>query len=378
MWHACFSVLEPQGVHVVLFLGQWFRLGVAYTYCRHCHCWGGPGMVCIFVKERGVAKQIELGRDRWQLTDAGFAAIRVSQPLKLDGPVLKRRPDVPTTEASVFELLTLFHDNGWCCRVFVPAKRGDKLEPYTVGKEKVAWAKPTQKLWSSAYLQALLLSEKHRQEVPPFRSERFYMCLLGGETFSARRRKPKGNGECEFRFGSEVDVGVGLPEHVATSASSDSSSSSSDTSSSSSDSSSSDEEKETLGPEDLGLDACGPLEEEPLLMEGATNFWKGFKFTPTFDAKVVQTGWEVTCYMRLHRDATACRRRRNFSHNGGPAQAERLLKHWCINALEYGARVDHRDAPDAPLEELPTLAELERREAPDKDFAEPVARRPRT
>jgi hypothetical protein len=326
------------------------------------------------------------------MTDAGLQAMRVSQSMRLIGKTLRRR-DVEYDEASVFELLSYLHERGWVCNVFVRQKSHKHPEPCAAG-QKVYWAKPNQQRWSASYLLALLTMETHGQAVEHFKPDGFYDCLMQGKPYVARRSRKAGSG---FAFAAETDCKAGPDgEHdqgsdsksdsdseSATSSSSGAShSSSSKQSSSTSSSSADDEQVENIGPhvdaEAPATNSLVPVAEVPLLMPGARQYWKGFKFCQTYGPEGEAHGWEVTCYHGCHKGATSCRRRRLFSKHGGPVGVERALKDWCLRAAAFPNRVAHRDDPDLDISQVPTLRQLEEAPCPALDGRttdEPLAKK---
>lgn len=334
-----------------------------------------------------------MSRDRWRLTAAGVAALRVSQELGVVGDVLRSRTDASPEGMNAFELIQGLRKEGWAFDVFVKMQRGHAPPPFTGGQDKIVWARPGDKRWSVAYLRALLESPQHAQEVPHFQPDRFYLCLIEGVPFVKRSRRKKGP---FFQFGTEENMGVGvkLPDSVVApapaAADSDGSAEGSESTSSSScaASSSSGADSESEGSsEDVApapkkqaipqADTAGSEEEEkPRLHPCAAQVWKGFRFTPIFirTCPGETRGWEVTCCAPQHRDSTLCRRRRLFSTNGGASKTERALKQWCLSAADYPSRIAHRDAPEVSIDELPSLQSLE-----DSDVrgSEPKAQMPK-
>lgn len=342
----------------------------------------------LFLQDRGLAVQIEEGKDRWRLTDAGLKAVLVAQSLRCVGNALQLRADVGLEEATVLELLSILSSDGWKCSTFIKIKRGVWPTPYKYGGDKIFWALPKQSRFFASYLRALLCVSAHGKEVPHFRTERFYRCLVDGETYTVQKRKKKPNDE--FTFMGAEPVAIARPAPPSSSSSSSTSSQDADmmseacASRSPSGNGSSSSSSSTSGSDDEGGASAAaaskdtkhvPDAEHPLLEPGVTQVWKNFKFGPIFAKDGSgHCGWEVTCYVAKHKDGTKCRRRRLFAANDGPAMTERGLKSWCLRALEFSCRVDHRDAPECNPAELPTLRQLDHMEPPCQD-AGPAAKK---
>ena len=103
-----------------------------------------------------------------------------------------------------------------------------------------------------------------------------------------------------------------------------------------------------------------PVAECALLIPDTTQYWKGFKFTAVYPRQSPHmSGWEVTCCWNPHKLGGRCRRTYRFVHHGGAFITEKLLKHWRLTSHLWPHREPHRLSPDPPVEELPTLIEMD-------------------
>ena len=59
------------------------------------------------LKQKGIVRQVEAGRSAWAFTEVGHARLRISQPIKCQGPALALRKGIQVDKASTFELLIM-------------------------------------------------------------------------------------------------------------------------------------------------------------------------------------------------------------------------------------------------------------------------------
>jgi len=252
-----------------------------------------------------------------------------------------------------------------------------------LGAPKVYWALPDQRQWPSAYLGALLKAPDHCRPVEHFRPIAYYTCVLENKDWTRQSRSSAASARNQTMFNFKSEDGAPAVEYQPPSRSSISSGSSSTSrcsasSSSSSSSSSSGEDADAFPepqPQMPQPQAVAPAAgaAEPLLRDGVTQDWRGFKFTQTYPPGVSATGqrqalgWEVTCYWSRHADGQICRRTANFNAHGGRLELERKLKWWCMQCHAVATRADHRDLPFPAKDCLPSLAQLERLQFPPAD-----------
>lgn len=140
---------------------------------------------------RGLVEESRTQHDAWQLTDAGFASIKVSHSLSGGEVVLRNRSDIAVEDASTFELLNMLANQGWRGAVHGMASKGGRsaqLPPYSDGQPLVWYVKESQRTILSGYLRALLLHGKHKRPVEHFRTEGWYKALLSGESIVRSKR----------------------------------------------------------------------------------------------------------------------------------------------------------------------------------------------
>ena len=300
------------------------------------------------------------------------------------------------------------------------AKVSETLLPidYKHGGTKHWWVKEQQTSVFRSYLLCLIRASQLTQDVPHFRTENFYACLLEGRPYEKRtkatfkfdvpgtdtppaavRPKPrlrrKGEQVVEAEAASvdeksESDAASNRSQDSPVPTASSSSGSSSSSSSSkpdedlpsavapappapaaSSSSSSSSAVGALLGSGSGGGGSGGgsiPLE--------STVYWRGAKITQVKQAGNV-VAYEVTCYIKKHCEVKRCTRTRSFLSHGGENIAQRLLKSWILQGHAEDTTTAHQSLPDLNEGELPSLQELEERVVDEQPCAMPAKRQRR-
>lgn len=323
-------------------------------------------------------------------------------------PALEPRPDLPLHGLNVFELMLHLEGSGWQGRIYIKQSRGrgQRPLPFKFGGEKVFWASPGQKTWRAKYLLALATAESHNLSVQHFATDAYYNNVIAGKEHKPRTRMRKA---ADFQCtGSDVatgDVdGGALARAMAAntvecaessddgcdgddgsadsihSASSSSGGGSSGGGSGGGSSSSGSGRSSSSSPK-LGDQGASPARASDAkgdgrhgeaggrrppclapeiegLRDGITQYWYGFRFTPTRTSGE-WSGWEVSCTNPSHQAPSKCRRTRDFRRHGGQAMVERALKWWCLATDSVSTRIEHRDLPNEPPEGLPSIEVLE-------------------
>lgn len=366
-----------------------------------------------------VLKHSEDGQSSgWVLSPSGEARIVVSQCLGELRPVLRPRPDIALKDAIAFELAFFLRDQGWICSVKGAVQRSrarrSRLQPapppqpvdYCQGGELRWWIRPAQRAFQPNYMRALLMVQRKELEaiVPHFKPVRYYECLILGQPFVPRRRRPRfvmegeeppprrqkarpargarrpatiapqlGRGEDWADSGDAGEGSAQSSEADLQSAASSSESSGSGAGSRASSSSSSDAADDFEQAEPLVDDAPDRVRRA---REGGgggglvetTEIWRNFKFTEVkVGGQVV--GLEAMCY--IHKCKSRCTRTLRFTRHGGREATLRKLKWWALAGLDT-CIVDHHvhmELPKTP-DDLPALDVLEGlTELPHEDIA---------
>ena len=87
------------------------------------------------------------------------------------------------------ELVAKLAASGWTCQVVCPETL---VVPYTLGGPKVWWLKPEATRFKHAYLKALVLSDVHKKDVAPFKTNGHYESLISGRPQKKRSSKARG------------------------------------------------------------------------------------------------------------------------------------------------------------------------------------------
>lgn len=333
--------------------------------------------------------------DVFSFTDSGRRALQPTLDLSSPRKFVCVRDGIEPSEYTTFEALASLLQDGWKGQVKPPGRKRKREDAnphniptdYQHGVEhcpKVWWVSHKASTVSRWYLLALLLSPVHKQTVRHFDRISVYESLVTGKSACRKAMKRK------FVFTPRADRGASdedgpleapLPSRLqsqesshaddADAASSESGSTSSSSSSSSRTSSSRPPDVEQAQPLEAPDAPVPATDHEPeptgagLVAFGVAaevTCWNDrFTFVKTYDSGGRHNGWEVTC--RGHpRDSSRCTRRRNFSKYGGALNVEKMLKLWCVQARDHATAASHKNkdlCPDAPLDSLPELAEID-------------------